>query len=702
MKYFFILLFSMMQILPLSFAQEYSKWELPEGALARIGKGHITGSIVFSPDSKMLVIPSSIGIWLYDATTYKELKLLTADVSNIVFSPDGLMFAANDSSDNSVELWDISYDPIQMKHITTLKGHSKDITSIKFAPDGNTIATASEDRTIILWDLNTGKNKSTLTGHTKEGISIVFSPDNSMLASGSEDGTVRLWNTETGDQIYMFNVQSKPLSYSDAVYSVAFSPDNRALVSLTSDGTIRLFDTKSGKHIRTLKGKMNGVVSERFKIAFSPDKRTIVSTNYDKTELWTIRTRKLLWEHKGRIHISPDWSQYATSEQGSIKIWDMKERKLVKSLSDSKLRSRPLVFSPDGNKLGNDLVIWDVDSNKHVFINEEHGSIGSPIRFIHDGNTIASWGYKQIQLWDINTQKQIRTFSGEVTAMSSNGMMVAIGIKKVYNWNEPYFIQLWNTRTGEGERIISTDNKENLQFLHFSPGGKTLVSRGMSYERTLKLWDVDTGEHKLTINTKPYNVNSIEFFPDSQTLIGLGNNDIPLWNVETGELMTTLKGHTGGVDYIVFSPDESVLASASYDETVRIWNAKTFELIATLIGHTEKVTSIVFFPNGETVATSSFGVITRTWDTKTGQLKKTPLEHEPHAIHPDGKTLISLGADTIQFVDTKTWESILMLDNHTDYISTIIVSKDGKTIASVGSTILLWKVDNPNLLPVNE
>ncbi len=692
----------MLQFLPSGSTQEYSKWELPEGALARIGKGHITGNIVFSPDSKMLVIPSSIGIWLYDATTYKELKLLTADVSNIVFSPDGLMFAANDSSDNSVELWDISYDPIQMKYKTTLKGHTKDITSIKFASDGNTIATASEDRTIILWDINTSENKYVLKGHTRKINAIVFSSDNSMLASGSDGGTVILWNTETGDQIFMFKAESKDKHYRNAVSAVAFSPDNKALVSLTYDGSIRLFDVKSGEHIRTLKGKLYGGQPEDYSIAFSPDKQTIVTINDNNTELWNFKTGKLHWQHKGRIHISPDWSRYASAKQTEIEICDMNERKLVKTLTDFKSRYKPLVFSPDGKKLANELGIWDVDNDTHVFINEEHGLIGSPVRFIHDGDTIASWGYKQIHLWDINTQKQIRTFLGEVTAMSSDGTLIATGIKKVNNWNEPYFIQLWNTKTGVGERIISTDNKNRLQLIHFSPDGQTLVSRVLSSDPTLELWNVSTGEHKLTINTKPYNVNSVEFFPDSQTLIGLGDYGIPLWNVETGELMTTLKGHTGGVDFIVFSPDESVLASASFDETVRLWNTRTFELIATLIGHTEKVYSIVFYPNGETVATSSFGGITRTWDTKTGQLKKTPLEHEPHAIHPDGKTLISLGAGKIQFVDTKTWESILTLDNHTDYISTIIVSKDGKTIASVGSTILLWKADNPNLLPVRE
>ena len=83
MKYLFVILFSMLQLLPIGFAQDYTKWELPEGAFARIGKGSVTGDIVFSPDSTIIAIPSSIGIWLYDAQTYKELALLTGHTAPV-------------------------------------------------------------------------------------------------------------------------------------------------------------------------------------------------------------------------------------------------------------------------------------------------------------------------------------------------------------------------------------------------------------------------------------------------------------------------------------------------------------------------------------------------------------------------------------------------------------------------------------------
>ena len=112
---------------------------LPEGAKARLGKGHI-GEIAYSPDGNRLAVASSIGIWIYDAHSLVELDLFT--------------------------------------------GHTDSITSIAFSPDGSTLASSSYDETVRLWDAATGVLKSTLTGHTRWILSIAFSPDGSILAGG--------------------------------------------------------------------------------------------------------------------------------------------------------------------------------------------------------------------------------------------------------------------------------------------------------------------------------------------------------------------------------------------------------------------------------------------------------------------------------------------------------------------------------------
>ena len=145
-----VTLLMLFALFPLStFAQDYTQWGLPEGAKARLGKGHITGNITYSPDGTRLAMASSIGIWIYDAHTGEELALLT--------------------------------------------GHTEDVSGVLFSPDGSTLASWSLDYTVRLWDVNTGEHLHTLTGHGLIVTSVSFSPDGSTLASGSRNGMVLLW-----------------------------------------------------------------------------------------------------------------------------------------------------------------------------------------------------------------------------------------------------------------------------------------------------------------------------------------------------------------------------------------------------------------------------------------------------------------------------------------------------------------------------
>ena len=113
------------------FAQDYTKWNLPEGAKARLGKGAVL-DIAYSPDGASIAVATTIGIWLYDAQTYQELDILI--------------------------------------------GHTSWVESVVFSPDGQTLASGSWDKTLSLWDVETGENKQTLIGHTDSVMSVVFSP----------------------------------------------------------------------------------------------------------------------------------------------------------------------------------------------------------------------------------------------------------------------------------------------------------------------------------------------------------------------------------------------------------------------------------------------------------------------------------------------------------------------------------------------
>ncbi|WP_414550925.1 toll/interleukin-1 receptor domain-containing protein, partial [Anabaena sp. CCY 0017] len=139
--------------------------------------------------------------------------------------------------------------------LNSLEGHSGTVMSVSFSPDGKTLVSASYDKTIKLWNLDTGKEIRTLSGHTNTVRSVSFSPDGKTLVSGSQDKTIKLWNLDTGKEIRTLS------GHTNSVWSVSFSPDSKTLVSGSQDKTIKLWNLNTGKEIRTLSGHTNSVWS---------------------------------------------------------------------------------------------------------------------------------------------------------------------------------------------------------------------------------------------------------------------------------------------------------------------------------------------------------------------------------------------------------------------------------------------------------
>ena len=162
-----------------------TQWRLPEGAKARLGKGKVL-DIAYSPDSTRLAVASSVGLWVYETTSYREIALCPDQIGNLTFSPDSSTIAGMSFSEATVHLWDAKTG--KLKH--TLPEHFQEVTSMAFSGDGETLATGSQDDTICLWDVKTGSHKRIFTGHTDSVLSIAFSPDSTTLATASNgDGT---------------------------------------------------------------------------------------------------------------------------------------------------------------------------------------------------------------------------------------------------------------------------------------------------------------------------------------------------------------------------------------------------------------------------------------------------------------------------------------------------------------------------------
>jgi WD40 repeat protein len=257
-------------------------------------------------------------------------------------------------------------------------------------------------------------------------------------------------------------------------------------------------------------------------------------------------------------------------------------------------------------------------------------------------------------------------------------------------------------REQKAELYVQTGHAESVSSVAFSPDGKILASG--SYDKTIKLWSVETGAELRTLRGETDAIQSVAFSPDGKTLAsGNFEKTIKLWSVETGAELRTLRGHTNIVNSVVFSPDGKILASGSHDGTIKLWSVETGAELRTLREHTSSVHavySVAFSPDGKTLA-ESYGETIKLWNVETGQEIRTLSGHtalvDSVAFSPDGKTIASSGGadNTIRLWNVETGAELRTLHGHTNNVQSVAFSPDGKTLASgsYDKTIKLWSVE---------
>ncbi len=287
----------------------------------------------------------------------------------------------------------------------------------------------------------------------------------------------------------------------------------------------------------------------------------------------------------------------------------------------------------------------------------------------------------------------LRTFTGH------KGRVLAVAIapdgKTAVSASDDKTLKHWNLHTGE-EISTFTGHKDWVQAVAIAPDGKTAVSA--SFDNTLKQWDLHTGEEISTFTGHKDWVTTVAIAPDGKTAVSASfDNTLKLWDLHTGEEISTFTGHKDWVTAAAIAPDGKTAVSGSYDKTLKLWDLHTGEEISTFTGHKGRVQAVAIAPDGKTAVSASVDNTLKQWDLHTGEQISTFTGHKHWvtavAIAPDGKTAVSASRDkTLKQWDLHTGEQISTFTGHNRGVQAVAITPDGKTAVSASDdkTLKQW------------
>lgn len=593
-------------------------------------------------------------------------------VCQVAFTPDGKQLVAS-YGDGTVQLWDVE----TQRRLWSRREHPEGVWALAVSPDGRYALSGGQDNMkhadyrLCLWDIKKGAKLRELIGH-KHTVDIIVFLDNRRALSTSWDKTVRLWDVETGEQLACW-----PQAAREGIFptKIALLPDGKQALFGSRDGVLRLHRLTDGKAVTEF-GRHETWI---YRIAINSD-AVLAATGGESGDivLWDLErgcAAGRLIGHKGAILglvFLPDKQLLSYSRDGTIRLWDTGRGKEVAQVKGCAGTFGSLALSPrddlavSGGVDGN-IRIWSIPDAKGYHRPATKAKLGTPpakappvqvfshpsfivgaVAFSPDGKKIVSaHGDGVVEVWDVLTGK--RDWSRKVHPESIWGLAIsgdgkyALSSGQHHGGKSDFAIRVLDLKSGSKARELF-GHKDNVTGVHFVDGRRAL---SQSFDSTVRLWDVESGE-QLACWPQP-EPRGCCILPDKNHVLFVTSNkgEVTLHNLSDGKEVKKLGTHGAHIESFAVSSDGLLAATGAIDNAVALWDLRGLPS-RRLIGHTGAVVGLAFLPDKRLLSSSRDGTI-RLWDLardkEVARFEGHPGNWQPVAISPRGDLAVSGSVD---------------------------------------------------------
>lgn len=639
-----ILIFAVTPAAPAEERKDREGFPLPDEAVARVGSARLRHGrwlqrLSYSPDGKKLVSAGSGVLRVWDPTTGKLLRHVALDAEWIVdscFSADGKAVVAHDGK---AVRW---FDADSGKEVRACKIAVKLMSNsyAALAPGGAALAVNDEGKSLVVYELPSGKLRWGEKSERSWFWPPVFSPDGKALAAfewngrPAEKNKVKLFETATGKALREIDSPAGFLSH------LTFSPDGKKLLGEVQGGDLFVWDTTSGKELHRIKPPPPGVAA----LAFTPDGGSVVIGNqWADVLLLDLKTEEVAARFRTHptsiaLTFTPDGKALAVGTgSGQISQWDLATGKALAASAEPIAGPWRLAFAADGKELrttGGAFRTFDWATGRETHrLDVGYGKRAWLLTASPDWSRFAgAESDEKFVVWD-KSGKVVTTLQTAAKQVVTAVVFAPDG-RRLYTAENNGPVRAWDAATGKELSALDKEAR-SVRALAVSPDGRWLASADHPQVRAprpeVAVWDLEKGREAYRLATRPETARTwdLAFSADGTQLATVGAARQPgagfviVWDLRTGRERASRTGLKDEPLGVAFSHDGRTVATGAASGAVRLWEAATAGERHAFAGHTSDVYSVAFSPDDRLVAAASADAPVFIWDV-TGARTEPP------------------------------------------------------------------------------